>query len=258
MKRIECIGPAGVGKSTLLKAMAHARSRPAEWLTVEEANFAIANNILKSKNQKEQYILKAGFRLPLITSSVIRSTLKKEYVNSVYERKNEFEAIISYLLSLKLDDSLKGLYRYRWLLSRVEEAALLENYLPTNTVILDESVIHKIVNLILCINSSDIESFGRNIFDKCPVPHGIIHLTSEQHIIFKRLKNREAGKENWMLGFRGLDDDALYFQIENAIALNNCCTITMKEKGVPVLQLSATMKLKEQLALANAFIDSII
>jgi len=260
MKRLEFIGPAGVGKSTLYKNLLNSRKATGQWLTTKEANFKIVSHILSSRNMMASLLYKPQLPIPLLTGYINRSILKSEYKVAIDERNKEWNEFIFSILQLKLNDesqSVKILYRYKWLLSRLEEAALLEKYFPDNVVLIDESVCQKIWPLILSLFSNGINEAGKNLYRKSPKPHGIIYVTCSAKEIFSRLKKREDNKDHWMIGFKGLSDETLYEQIEKSIQLTDICSQVMMERGVPVLEVNSALEKNEQLGKVNSFIHSL-
>ena len=261
MKRIELIGPAGVGKSTLYNSLLKIRKSSSQWLTTKEANFNIVSHLLSSRKKMSSLLYKPQLHVPLITGFINRSILKNEYKVAIYERDKEWREFIYSVLQFKLEDeseSVKILYRYNWLLSRLEEAALLEKYFPDNVVIIDESICQKIWPLILPLPSNSINEAGNSLYRICPTPNGIIHITCSPDVIFSRLKNREANKDHWMIGFKGLSDKSLYEQIEKSIQLTEICSKVMRERGVSILEIDAELNKDEQVKKVNSFIHSFV
>ena len=87
MRRVELIGPAGVGKSTLYKNLLNSRKATGQWLTTKEANFKIVSHILSSRNMMASLLYKPQLPIPLLTGYINRSILKSEYKVAIDEIK---------------------------------------------------------------------------------------------------------------------------------------------------------------------------
>jgi deoxyadenosine/deoxycytidine kinase len=260
MKRIELIGSAGVGKTTLYNAMAKQSMSSNAWLTPTQASYQIVRHILSQKNKKLRFFYKYGLHLPLITDFINKKTLKNEYDLAFYERKKEWEDFIYSVLQLKFNtkpNSIQTLYRYSWLLSRLEEAALLEKYLShcIHSIFQEEAVLHKTTQLLGIFDEK--EDVIENLFRVAPKPNAIIYLLADSETIISRLSIRENNKSEWMIGFRGISENELVRQIEKIVKCVDICANVMKDRGVNFLTVEATLPLEQQLYKANSFITSI-
>lgn len=260
MRRVEIIGAAGVGKTTLLHSLIKNRNSKKQWYTSQEARWKIIKSIYINENSYRKHLIKIKLNIPIIRNYIFDDIRKKEYRNAIWGCNYDWQSFTHACMNYNNDESkesLRILYRYQWLLRKMEEAAFFQRYQSNDYVILDESICQKIWPLIILFSQNNYYPIAEDLFSKVPLPHGIIHIKSEPHIVVERLTKRENVKEDWMLGFRDYNSDALYRKIENSINIINTGVQVMRERGVEVLDICASKSIDVQVNNVNRFIQNL-
>lgn len=260
MKRIELIGAAGVGKSSLLQFLIKIRKTKNLWHTSQEAR----SEILKSPHIYNKahfgYLNKIGLSLPVIKNTIKNEIFKDEYKNALWSYNNEWKDFIHTCINKKIFsayDSVRILYRYQWLLMKLEEAALFKKYQSEKYVILDESVCQKLWPIIILLDRSKLGEISEELFYKVPLPHGMIHIDADRDLIYQRLSKRESLKDEWILGYRGYDERALYQVIEDSLTVIRTGVKSLRKRGVDILDISASENIDDKVRKVNHFLNDL-
>jgi len=262
MKRIEIVGTSGVGKSTLYKSIISNRESDELLMSSKEAKYYISKEILRRDKSYLRYFFLLGIKLPIIDTKIVNKIPRVEYKNLLWYSNNELCDFIHTLLTINSfnpNESLRILYRYSWLLSKLGEAAVFDRYLPNHYVLIDEPIFHKLTNTIILYDGKEnIESIAGSIFSKSPLPYAIIHLDTDPSLIYEQFCKRENKKDEWTFGFRGYDEDELYDRIIKSLCIVRTGVRIMKERGVKVVEINASDSDELKIGYINVFLDQII
>lgn len=260
MKRIELIGAAGVGKSSLLQFLIKTKKTKNQWYTSQEARSEILKSPYIYDKSHFRYLYKIGLSIPVIRNTIKNDVFKDEYKDALWSYNNEWKDFIHTCMNKKqfsAYDSVRMLYRYQWLLMKLEEAALFKKYQSEKYVILDESVCQKLWPIIILLDRSKLGEISEELFSKVPLPHGMIHIDAGPDLVYHRLSKRESLKDEWILGYRGYDESALRQVIEDSLTVIRTGVNTMRKRGVDILDISASENSDDKLRKANHFLKDL-
>lgn len=258
MKRVELIGSPGVGKTTLYKAIINKSKKSSQWVSASDAKKTIAQRLYGEKSEMSSILYKVCVQIPYIDSFLTKSILRSEYEKSVWLKKDEYQQLLYSLLNLqqtKDELAIRSLYRYSWLLTKIQEACLLDYAIETNRVLIDESILQKVWPLML---TSDISDSGiAEIFSKIPHPFAVIALTCDTDVVLERLIKREEKKENWMIGYRAISISELKEKISKIQHMVNTLADAMESRGAYVLRINTNTDFISHANDINAYFSSL-
>jgi len=244
MKRVEIIGPSGVGKSRLYGQLSDLPKESRSYLTLGEAykEGAVACNISVKKTR-------LYFYQALLRSGVVR---KKEWglgkvillnnrIPSINDR-NKFNSVsVSFDILMEYLKCEKRPYyvekRVSRFLNKVNEYLLLEESLPGDEIVLiDEGMT---THHYPGITEFGFQNYDMNELRSDPVfsPLGIIYCTQAAEVIFEQaVKRRESGIKTFSHGH--LNGTQLRKHIEMNIKKDEQKAESFKVLGVPVLEVN--------------------
>ena len=257
--RVDFIGPHGVGKTTLARALVRSQLWSGRsWISHEEARLAIAAHIAWEAGKYDQTPRIALFKIPRIGAALADRYLRLPTSVALSERTASWgsgfiEACIDSILSPSRGESLRCLEGFRILRELLGAVALLEKYAQSRAVLMDESL-SQFVGLLLA--NADGEPALINRLMSFPAPTAVIHVSGPEDEIVGRLMARDSNS------YAGLKD-AIRFEDEllasTRRSLRRCEAVreALDEKGVPVLSLNGLDPRTDQVTSAQVFLKTV-
>jgi len=242
MKRIELIGPSGVGKSTLYNQICSVPVSERPFVSQREAfvNAALKENITIADFRLYllQKILKSGLLKPKefgIAKTIIHSINDKEAIAKRSDY-NEFKVSFQmYVALVRVGNPYVSHQRIKNFMSRLESFLFLEHYYPCNELILfDEGPLH---------HHCGFTKYGSDTFtaeelnnDRIMNPEGLIYCEGTAERIFRQaLKRKNEGIKTFNHG--SLSNDELKKSIERSINYNENKVDSFRQRNIPVLRI---------------------
>ncbi|MCC5931457.1 MAG: hypothetical protein JJU28_19575 [Cyclobacteriaceae bacterium] len=232
MKRIDFMGPSGVGKSYLLDHLKRERNRiRKDWLTETEA--------LKLVPFKKLYYL------PVTRSiSRISEIEEKKAFKNCYKDWNNFFTVCRLGLN-NYDSGSKNFYRsVSKLLKTSKKVRLLEKTI-NKKIIFDQSLSQKLF-FIFGSNPKDIDSdLIKQYFFSMPKPKLLVVLTASNEVIYKRILKRRVEEGRGGVEYSGAKGEELINRINLFLEWTEIAIDTVKKNHGNVLVLNTAVGIEE-------------
>jgi len=261
IKRIEFIGPSGVGKSTFYNHYLSQRKPELHWFSKEEVVQQYANEIINIKE------------LPLRLQFYIKFGIKRKYYEQWFYRhfikgyKNQIinESIDNYsiLLDILIKDFAENkevhpfnkLKMFNFYTQRLEELALVNHVGNNQKVLFDDGVIHNNSGLSNPLYFESLKNCDTTIL-KLILPSGVIYCDLPLEENLKRRKNRiGSGKGTFLekdLDMVSLKKLTIHSNKKVSEKIQN-----IKNLGIPVLQLNMNDTIDKMVSEVDHFILNI-
>jgi thymidylate kinase len=260
LRRIDFLGPSGVGKSTLYYELVKQRDKNEKWMTPKELKVKIAQRESKKYTHSIVSRLRAViFNLwlfkpiyPQLTETVLT---KYEYKNLVlWEEREEKEAIDTVIQSFALIPShpFFKLHRYKRIFEFAQQIAVFQKYAPPETtVVIDNSLTNEMSFLGPWNSDEDIRNLDSYIYALGKIS-GVIFLDADDNLVLERLKKRMALFVN--IAHRGMNDLELTEDTRRRLESARQLATMLEKQGVAVARVNSGDPLDKQVRLARDFI----
>ncbi len=259
MKLIELAGCSGVGKSTLHEALRTKDFMKENFIfTDEQARQILARQILRSNRSLLQILLYPGIKIPLLNSFLCQKVLDGKYKKQLLRQHKAWEACLHSLFMRHSNSikTLRSLYRYSALLTRMESQSFYRSFPCDNLMVMDSGLFYKVANILILLEEKQIDFATEEIYSSLPViPDGIIHLVATPEIILDRIFSREKLKSSEVQEFKDIKKDKVYKRILLEEKVNHKGFEILKSRGVKILEVNASDDIGLQLESAIAFIE---
>lgn len=262
MKRIELLGPSGVGKTTLYKQICKVPALNRPYITHREAYIKAAKYGVKP-SKFNLYLYQVALKSEIFRSkrlglakTILRDLkLKEEIVNeSEYAR---IEISTDIFLNTVLNESNPLIIKKRFdkFMKRVDELILLEHFFSNDEVILfDEGVLHKHYG----ITDYGLKKFPTDKLTNDAVlnPAGIISCEQTVQVIYEQaLKRKENGI--YTLTHGPLSNTELRERIEQNLNAHLKKISLFLDHGIPILRINTGEEFTHILEKIQKFLVSI-
>lgn len=261
MKRIDMLGAAGTGKSTLNRALdtsslAQTVHHPVFMQPAQARTAACAQYLSREDvNRRQRLYWHSGVLRVLACDRMESSGIKKAFPEFA-ERNNHFLAVAHEAFALSGRNEYRRAMGYYHFITSLRRLAFLVQWAGDVTVLFDESLSQKVYAVMPW--DRDNEDLARRYFEQMPAPAGLVHLAATPELVVQRIRERETQTGKLIPGHRGLDDEALRQQTDVSIHFSCIGAEVLRQRRVPVLALDAARD-----AAANAldvldFIGSVV
>ncbi|MBP3193848.1 hypothetical protein [Natronogracilivirga saccharolytica] len=251
MKRIEFIGPPGVGKSHYYSKLLSYKGR---------ANQLINPHDLKLHIGKKEFLKKRDItgQLKLHTLSLtglLEHKIKKSFnINHQLEivDNKQWEPLFIALNDANVKFHTPWVVRINWLTSLVNSIIVFQNTEIQKTVIFDESVSHMLLCLSLCCKEP-LKS-AEKFFYAMPKPNGIIVFEADKEIIINRCSSRDRRGDNKMAKYRWGNENGI---TKTAIQISKLCEKIANNREIPLCIVNTNRNAVSNLKIGSEFIDNV-
>ena len=258
MKRIDFLGAPGVGKTTLFNELLKQRGHCGKkWMTPQESKILIAKQYVRSDLWSLKEFIRfliLQFANPVVQKKLTENIYKSLADKAFKEKLEEWMPFIE-LCGKSLGDTGKpSYYRFllaKWLLSQLEDVALIELNNFNKQVIFEESLSQKAVGLMpwdyILGEKQSIE-----FYNLMPPPGAVVLLRADPEKVTERLMNRKS--EKLIVQHRGLSYHDLLERTKIATLIIKTGAETLNKRGIPILDLDGLLPVQELLQKTFNFI----
>ena len=260
MVRIDLLGAPGAGKSTLYEGMVETRwrnTREKQWITPKEAQVQVVRRRSVSSQSFREITYRVSTYLPVIRRFACKRVCAPISRRLFINNREEWEPFLTVCGDTVPTDQIVWHQRMCWLYEKAQEVNFLRECLHSEVVIWDESLLHKIITLGLCI--SQAYRMLDDMLSKMPLPDAVIHCTAKSEIVFQRMESRCSGSDASVVEvFRGRDEADRHRNARKGVELANEAAKIMRLVGVPVVTVDVTIPFSDQCYRVAQFIDNVI
>ena len=243
MRRIDFLGPHGIGKSTLYEHLIRL-SPDRLWMTPREARREVARMQLLQRRRPRDLAKWMTCLLPRVGDVFINAYTTRTAERAFVTTSEGYQAFFNYCLddvlrhrpSTPRGSSSHPLHyvNLNWLYERLLELSLLESL--DATVVFDDSLAHCTVGL-LC--DRDDLSWARLHFEKMPAPQVAVHLAAPEDVVHRRLMARTEDHSPAPIRQTDSTPDELLQLVRRGLRLAELGASTLQWRGVQVVALDA-------------------
>lgn len=259
MKRIDVIGPAAVGKSTLCNKLNHYSKGKRYWLSEEEA-LALALNKAISKNSKNsihccfwKLVSKTPFKRKSI-QKYLRARLQGNELKDYIKRHEHFFSVAKECLCTQSLIDLRFINYFKVFLKNIENIAFLHRWLPEQYVLFDESLSHKLFALIPW-DKKHI-ALAETYCLAIPEPTAVIYLRGTSELITQNIIKRQNDRHRTTLAHRDKNINELNAINKHCLELTDCCYRTLRGRKIKSIKIES-QNLEASTEEADNFLQSI-
>jgi hypothetical protein len=261
IKRIEFIGPSGVGKTTFYNHYLSQRKPESLWFNKEEVIQQYANEIINIQELpfRLQFYIKFGIKRNYYEQWFYRHFIK-EYKNQIInENINTYSVLLDILIKDFAENKeihpFNKLKMFNFYVQRLEDLAIV-NYVGNNQkVLFDDGVIHNNSGLSNPLYLEYLKNCDTTILNLI-LPSGVIYCGLPLEENLKRRQNRiGSGKGTFLekdLDMVSLKELTIYSSNKASEKIQN-----IENLGVPVLQLSMNDSIDKMVSEVDNFILNI-
>lgn len=250
MQRIDLIGSAGVGKSTVYAELRRNRKRrESSWLTSTEAVHLIYKKKNKSTVKSELYNLWRRLGASFFPA-VLRERPAFDPLLEDAERWSDFIDFCLSQINRNGRGSAQRLVECSWLSERVTEIALLEQSDLHQQIIWDDSLTLKMFHLLP--NMVPDKTVITRYIDLMPQPSVCIHLYAPKEVIQQRLHERRANRITRVHSL--LSETEIRRETEKNLEVCATSAIMLRDQGVSVIDIDMTEGLERVVAKIDNFL----
>ncbi len=253
MRRVDLIGPPGIGKSTLYKELLKENIFVSEW----DARYEYGKNIAKNRGYINYLIYNLSNYLPLIRNRVIDRFTRTESRNSLLNLNIDWIQFLNISLQVVKKSCVNEGKIYlvlRDLINKVEEVSLLESISnPEDIIMFEESLSQRLYSITM--DTKDIEKNISSIVDHLPKPAIIIYLYSEYSLVLDRINNR--GVRQVAPNHIGKNEEELLVITKKIDEVFKIAISKFKASNIVVISVNAENKISKQVKYIRESIDNI-
>lgn len=256
MKRVDFIGAAGVGKTTIIKNLLKIRYKNIPWVTCSEAKREVKARDFKKKKYSARdyfeilgYLLKGKWHIPIDSKSInhyiLNNFLDKEYL---------LDVCLRCLALASNDSSYIRAKRIQMLMYTIEDIILLERKGIDKTVVFD----HSLSRLVFQYGIDQENKFGafktKDIINKKDLPDSFVYLRADASTIINRIEERnKINASHRLLGNNDKIEKEVYFDLKKSELAYN----TLISLGVNGIVVNASNTIGKNSRLINKFLSEV-
>lgn len=257
MKRVDIIGAAGVGKTTLVRELLKQREG-ASWMISGEAKLAVARRLAGTTARAPKNTIKSllsrisGFEWSRYL--LFESVLTSEGRESLWSKREAYREFLSACIeALRADNThpVRRIWDIEFLMDVLQDIALLEHHGIEETVIFEDSLSQRAGALA---SLGGIEhAHSKQLLMAMPIPSAIIYLRADPETIAGRIRARS--QEKIILKHRNLDSTELLKSVQREVSSNESVALFLKQQGVSIVEIDASLSLNEIAIRAKDVLD---
>lgn len=261
IKRIELIGPSGVGKSTFYKNILFQRKPEYNWLSIEEV---IQEYSRKTININElpirlQLYIKIGIKTKFYNEWFYRHFIKMYKTQIINENISNYSVLLDILIKDFADNEeihpFNKLKMFNFYLRRLEELALVNHLGNKQKVLFDDGVIHNNSGLSIPLYFQMLKHSDKRILDLI-LPAAVVYCNLPLEENLKRRQNRiDSGKGTFLekdLDLESLKKLTIHSNKKVKEKIQN-----IEDYGIPILCLNMEDSLEKKNSEVNNFISKV-
>lgn len=242
---IEIIGPSGVGKSRLYKALLK------EYVEFRSYKSAYLEGALRASREKTDTRPLAKFSRiifkftpdPLIPMDWIKNYsnkvgLHEKQIELFSQEFPDFLDIVKEQLRVYSSDEDRISMVFKWILLAIERFMIVSTYVEDDSVLSEEELISRSASIFVPpkpkkkLDKNDVLTYLNNI----PCPDQIIFLKASPNLCLGRLKNRKTGFPGH---YKNLNDEKMKKIIKRQIRCYDIITDNLRSNGFKIIELNA-------------------
>jgi hypothetical protein len=259
MARIDFVGPMGVGKSTLYRALLEKTRGRRAWLTEQEAAVAIAAKVFRNSRTTASRLRLAGLHFPFLRRRIAHAAMERACAHAAWNDPAQWGRFLQQCHQFTAEDPSESLRIHAAqvrLWRRIQVVAAAESYLSGSTVVFDESIYHAVL-AVMTPSQCTGDKLIRRCFDAVPLADGLVHVRAGADLICDRLLKREAKKNRKIMSIRLLDDREICARVRSQLTSIQAALEVVRKAGIPVFEVDASTSFAFKLNALIEFVNSI-
>ena len=234
MKRIDLMGPSGVGKSYLTNLMKNSSIRKAKIKHVLKN----PKNVMATKSIHKYF----------------ENISTRKYRDNKEEYREFLKVCRNGLRHYPIGDLqfFHSIDKVQTVLKEIE----LMRQLTDDKIIMNHSLSQKVFFVIPPRYYEDYE-LVQDYFKQMPKPNGVIILSAPLEILVRRIKRRYSKEKTLGSEHQGLNNKELEEVLERSLMWNKIASLELENRGISVLEINTSLSDEVNLSEINKFINDI-
>lgn len=255
MKRIDILGAAGCGKTTVLN---HAREPLRKTLPASAVELAVVRSLKASSsvNVSQRLLCSIPKFKGLFQTKYIIDGEKSAFPEFV-DRHEDFFELVQKNAYLPGRSQYRRIEGYYYFINTVRRIAFLERWLADDDkVVFDESLSQKVYSVTPWDLKYEDDAYV--YFERMPLPTALIHIDADANQVVRQVKSRALATGNVIPGHRGASQAELIVLTEACLRFARIASMCLQSRGCNVLTLHASSPIAKNAKTIVDFVKGIV
>jgi hypothetical protein len=241
VKRVDLLGPAGIGKTFLLNALTP--RLPPRMYEEGDAKVAAAEVILRRRRSATRWLVRSLIKTPVLrsatnitASSIFREHARRTGLDHLLEHEDFLKAIIECAARAGKPPSLKveAVVRVH---RNLRELHTFDQLLPMDTVFMSDEPLSKKIYSFCSMHEGDLLDIVRLYARTMPQPDLVVHAYCDPRTAMERIAMRSRTRGKTVYNHRVNRPRDLEFIVERQQTVSRVICGVLKEQGVPIIEI---------------------